>query len=63
MAYFLLWKNAGSQGWTVEQLDMAAEQFILDHAHTQVDFEIGDALDKLVGMKLVSRGRRAVAGE
>jgi hypothetical protein len=54
LAYFLLWKHAGAQGWSVEHLDLAAEQFLLDHAGVQVDFEISDALDKLVVMKLVS---------
>lgn len=54
LAYFLLWKNAGSQGWSVEQLDLAAEQFLLDQTGRQVDFEICDAVDKLIAMKLVT---------
>jgi len=58
IAYFLLWKNAGPDGWTIDQLDLAAEQFLLEASGVQVDFEIGDALDKLVAMKLV----RPVAG-
>jgi hypothetical protein len=54
LAYFLLWKNAGHEGWTIEQLDLAAEDFLMKACAVQVDFEIADALHKLVAMKLVA---------
>jgi hypothetical protein len=54
LAYFLLWKHAGHQGWTIEQLDLAAEDFLMKACAVQVDFEIADALHKLVSMKLVA---------
>jgi hypothetical protein len=53
LAYFLLWKNAGPDGWTIEQLDLAAEDWLLHACAVQVDFEIADALNKLVAMKLI----------
>lgn len=54
LAYFLLWKHAGQEGWTVEQIDLAAEDFLMKCCALQVDFEIADALHKLVAMKLVA---------
>lgn len=54
LAYFLLWKNAGHEGWTIEQLDLAAEDFLMKACAVQVDFEIADALHKLVAMKLIA---------
>jgi hypothetical protein len=54
LAYFLLWRNAGHEGWTIEQLDLAAEDFLMKACAVQVDFEIADALHKLVAMKLIS---------
>jgi hypothetical protein len=54
LAYFLLWKNAGPEGWTVEQLDLAAEEFLMKTCAVQVDFEIADALRKLMAMKLIA---------
>jgi hypothetical protein len=59
LAYFLLWKNAGHEGWTIEQLDLAAEDFLMKACAVQVDFEIADALQKLVAMKLVAPSRGA----
>lgn len=53
LAYFLLWKHGGRQGWTVEQLDRAAEEFLMQSCAVQVDFEVSDALHKLAAMKLV----------
>jgi hypothetical protein len=54
LAYFLLWKNGGPEGWTTQQLDQAAEDFILRQCAVPVDFEIADALQKLLTMKLVA---------
>jgi hypothetical protein len=48
LAYFCLLKHAPPQGWTAEQLDDYVE-FYLEGCplELKVDFEIGDALDKL----------------
>jgi hypothetical protein len=55
LAYFLLWQRAGSTGWTAEHLDRQAERFLHDATGLDVDFEIGDALDKLERLQLVER--------
>lgn len=53
LAYFLLWRRAGADGWTVDELDRAAEQFLRQMLEVGVDFEIHDALDKLRRLGLV----------
>jgi hypothetical protein len=40
---------------TMEQLDAACEQFIKDKLGIEVDFEVRDALDKLVRDRLVDK--------
>jgi len=47
LAYFFLWHEAPAEGWTAEVLDGRVEAFLHEHAELAVDFEIGDALDKL----------------
>ena len=53
LAYFFLWRCAGADGWTPERLDDATEEYLDRRAGVRVDFEIGDALDKLVALRFV----------
>jgi hypothetical protein len=53
LAYFFLWRKAGDQGWTPEQLDDYVEMYLEGETKLKVDFEIGDALDKLKRLKIV----------
>lgn len=49
LAYFLLWRHAGEDGWTQEELDERAEEFLVRRARLdKVDFETHDALAKLL---------------
>jgi hypothetical protein len=52
LAYYYLWRQAGEHGWTSEELDDHVEQELERLVGLQVDFEIGDALDKLVRLKV-----------
>ncbi len=47
LAWFLLWHQAPSWGWTKQELDLAAERYLAKSFSLQVDFEIDDALAKL----------------
>jgi hypothetical protein len=47
LAYALLRRRAGDRGWTEQELDEAAEQFLRETLRFQVDFEVADALAKL----------------
>ncbi|MFM7843416.1 MAG: TMEM143 family protein [Planctomycetota bacterium] len=53
LGYFLLWRDAGHDGWTPQQLDGAAEEFLAETVGESIDFEIGDALQKLERLQLV----------
>lgn len=53
LAYFLLWRDAGSDGWTSQQLDEASESFLTELLGSDVDFEVGDAIRKLESLRLV----------
>jgi len=53
LAYFFLLTRAGAAGWTREHLDDAIEEFLAEKAKIKVDFEIGDAVDKLVHFELI----------
>lgn len=55
LAYFLLWRQAGEEGWELSQLDAAAEQFLRQQTGIDLDFEVGDALVKLERLELVER--------
>lgn len=59
LAYFFLLTRAGAAGWNREHLDDAIEEFLEEKAGIKVDFEIGDAVDKLVHFELIEhRGDR-----
>ncbi len=55
LAYYCLWRYAPAEGWTGPQLDDYVEQFLEGRAKLKVDFEIGDALEKLTRLGLVSK--------
>jgi hypothetical protein len=55
LAYFCLWKYAPPEGWTAEQLDDYVEMYLEGTANLKVDFEIGDALDKLERLQIVKK--------
>ena len=52
LAYYLLWRRAPESGWSSEQLDQAAETFVHEQIEREIDFEIDDALDKLLRLGL-----------
>jgi Protein of unknown function (DUF3754) len=53
LAYFFLLTRAGAEGWKREHLDDAIEEFLEETAQIKVDFEIGDAVDKLIHFQLL----------
>jgi hypothetical protein len=56
LAYYLLWRSerdGDTEPWTPDQLDAAVEAFLKGRCGVDVDFEIGDALRKLVRLGLV----------
>lgn len=53
LSYFLLWRDAGPDGWTSSELDAASEEFLIELLGTEVDFEVGDAIRKLEQLRLV----------
>lgn len=54
LAYYFLWRR-GDEGYTTEALDLEVERFLAPLAGREVDFEIGDALEKLERLGLVDR--------
>lgn len=54
LAYFYLWKYAPSEGWSSDQLDDYIEMDLEGKLNLKVDFEIQDALDKLLRLNLVT---------
>lgn len=63
LAYFLLWHKAPPSGWTIRELDQHAEEFLQMHLKRKIDFEVTDALRKLVHWNLAYQNetRRWVA--
>lgn len=57
LAYFHLWRAAGDHGVTAPELDDQIEQYLDRTAGIQVDFEIGDAMDKLKRLQIVEGSR------
>jgi len=55
LAYFLLWRESDSGGWDQETLDRAAENWLKEKADLDVDFEVDDALAKLVRLRVVEQ--------
>jgi hypothetical protein len=54
MAYFLLWREAGANGWTEPELDRAAEAYLRQLCGYGIDFEVADAVHKLKRLGLAS---------
>ncbi len=55
LAYYFLWRRAGEPGWTGPELDDCVETYLEANAGLKVDFEIGDALNKLERMHVVRK--------
>jgi len=53
LAYFFLWQGAPAEGLTIAALDARIEAWVRKEAEQSVDFEIADALGKLVQFRLV----------
>ncbi|MBA4186682.1 MAG: hypothetical protein C0467_01555 [Planctomycetaceae bacterium] len=54
LAYFYLWRYAGDHGWTIQEIDDYIELDIERRLKMNVDFEIGDAMQKLVKAGIVT---------
>ncbi len=52
LAYFFLWRQTGARGRTSDELDQQIERFLSDVLGRAVDFEVDDALAKLVRLGL-----------
>lgn len=55
LAWFFLWKYGDAQGWSTIRLDGEIENFLEREANCKVDFEVDDALEKLVRLGVVVR--------
>ncbi len=55
LAYFMLWKYSGSEGWTLEELDDHVEHYLNKHVGLKIDFEIKDAMAKMERFQLVEK--------
>lgn len=60
LAYFFLWHVAGESGWSSDRLDREIEAFLQRQTNVSIDFEVGDALDKLLRLGLVEPGTGGV---
>jgi len=62
-AWFLLWRVAPLEGWMLEELDRSAEKWLQAELKRDVDFDVHDAVDKLLrrGMIGVERDGRLTA--
>jgi len=47
LAYFFLWRYAGTSGWTAAELDARIQQHLSARLGVQADFDIADAVAKL----------------
>jgi hypothetical protein len=52
-AWFLLWRVAPLDGWMMEELDESAEQWLQAELKRDVDFDVRDAVEKLIRRGLV----------
>src|SRR5262249_30905382 len=55
LAYFLLWRKAGPDGWTIGCLHQYVESFLEKNAHVPVDFETGDALTMVENLRIIDK--------
>jgi hypothetical protein len=66
LAYYFLWRGPGDGStWTVPALDARIEDYLREKTGIEINFEVGDALDKLFRLGLASQdpqgGLRATA--
>lgn len=55
LAYFFLWKHAGEQGWTGQELHEQVERYLERFADLRVEFEIAPALAVLERLHLLRK--------
>lgn len=55
LAYYFLWRETSPLGWRADALDRRIEQFLAKELQVEVDFEVDDALAKLLRLGLVER--------
>jgi hypothetical protein len=55
LAYYYLWKYAPPEGWDSKQLDDYVEMELEGKLNLKVDFEVGDALEKLERLQIVTK--------
>lgn len=55
LGYYFLWRYADETGWTAAELDDRVEAYLEKATGLKVDFEIGDALDKLENLRFVEK--------
>jgi hypothetical protein len=55
LAYYFLWRHAGPDGWTRQEAEKFAEQFLDQATHLQVTFAVTEAIAKLEKLRLVER--------
>jgi hypothetical protein len=62
LAYFCLWRYAGTRGWTAEELDQYVELELGRRLNRDIDFDVADAVAKLEAAGLVTHtGERIMA--
>jgi hypothetical protein len=63
LGYYFLWRHAPPQGLTSAELDGGIEKFLATKVGREIDFEVGDSLDKLARLRLVEQrpGERYIA--
>ena len=55
LAFFLLWKKAGPEGWTAGDITQYVEPFLEKNVECSVDFETSEALEILEKLRLIER--------
>ncbi len=53
LAYYCLWRHAGTEGWTRQDLDQFVEKDLERRADLQIDFDENGCLSRLVKLGLV----------
>ncbi len=54
LAYFIIWREP-NELWTEQKIDAAVERFLMEKIGLDIDFEVDDALQKLVRLELVEK--------
>lgn len=53
LAYYFLWQHAPIQGWSSDELDQQIENWLREVTGAEIDFEVGDALKKLIRLEII----------